>query len=149
MNWKYMKRDCVKMKIVQKQIHYLSSSTGFKIAISKSYQFIFTYILFHFFVTFKLRIVEEIFLPLIAYVIKGGNFASSVGLWKRRQVVKMWWLLNNGPSKFDILRLALEIQVDAQWVETISWEWFYLTRMLHQNGFHPIFWCFFPFSFFS
>ena len=69
--------------------------------------------------------------------------ASSVGLWKRRQVVKMWWLLNNGPSKFDILRLALEIQVDAQWVEPISWEWFYLTRMLHQNGFHPIFWCFF------
>ena len=95
------------MKIVQKQIHYLSSSIGFKFAISKSYQFIFTYILFHFFVTFKLRIV---FLPLIAYVIKGGNFASSVGLWKRRQVVKMWWLLNNGPSKFDILRLALEIQ---------------------------------------
>ena len=37
-----------------KQIHYLSSSSGFKIAISKSYQFIFTYILFHFFVTFKL-----------------------------------------------------------------------------------------------
>jgi hypothetical protein len=33
------------MKIVQKQIHSLSSSTGFKIAISKSYQNIFIYIL--------------------------------------------------------------------------------------------------------
>ena len=60
------------MKIVQKQIHYLSSSSGFKIAISKSYQFIITYILFHFFVTFKLLKVSEIFVPLIAYVIKGG-----------------------------------------------------------------------------
>ena len=40
-----------------KQIHYLNSSSGFKIALSKSYRFIFTYILFHFFVTFKLRIV--------------------------------------------------------------------------------------------
>ena len=72
MNWKCVKRNCVKMKIVQKQIHYLSSSSGFKIAISRSYQFIFTYILFHFFVTFKLLKVSEIFVPLIAYVIKGG-----------------------------------------------------------------------------
>ena len=59
MNWKCMKRDCVEMKIVQKQIHYLSSSSGFKTAISKSYNCtnLFTYILFHFFVTFKLQIV--------------------------------------------------------------------------------------------
>ena len=55
-----------------KQIHYLSSSSGFKIAISKSYRFIFTLTYIHFFVTFKLLKVSEIFVPLIAYVIKGG-----------------------------------------------------------------------------
>ena len=142
MNWNYVKRDCVKMKIVQKQIHYLSSSTGFKIAISKSYQFIFTYILFHFFVTFKLRIVfftphricdKRWKLCIFSWALKAKTSCQNV------MVIEQWTII--------IWHSQAGLRNSGGYTMgwPISWEWFYLTRMLHQNGFHPIFWCFFLF----